>query len=458
MADKTKLRTREKGAGTIYRQEKRWYLKIRIAGRSKVTMLRGEDGEPCTRRTEAEAAANGYKKILEASNREELAVQIAIAKKLKRQSGLRLIDAWQTYLKQTNRPDSGDATLHKYKLTLDLFIKWINKHHPECKHAADIDDGIAKAYFGGLWESGLSSSSFNSYRQALCLIFKHLAAPAALDANPFDAIARKTADTVSRKELSEAQVAAIFEGFDKGFADPETGAGYKPMHADEMRVLLNLCCFTGCRGEDGCLMTWENVDLGRGLISYTPRKTARRSHGKVVTLPMHSQLREALTTAWNWHDRNTAGENYVIPQVAHRYLHNHSGIQKDVMRIIHCATGLQTTAATTTTRRKMRANLYSLHSFRHTFVSFCANSGVPLAVVAEIVGHGNPAMTRHYSHISNSAKEQAIAALPIIERNLPIAELPEPERAELHRTVDYLSPGGVRDVLNFIRSNAGGKQ
>ena len=86
------------------------------------------------------------------------------------------------------------------------------------------------------------------------------------------------------------------------------------------------------------------------------------------------------------------------------------------MKIIRCATGLATTAGRDRLhgQRKLAANIYSLHSFRHTFVSFCANSGVPLAVVAEIVGHGNPAMTEHYSHISTESKREAIKALPSI--------------------------------------------
>lgn len=86
------------------------------------------------------------------------------------------------------------------------------------------------------------------------------------------------------------------------------------------------------------------------------------------------------------------------------------------MKIIHCATGEETTAdkAHLPGQRKLSANIYSLHSFRHTFVSFCANAGVPLAVVAEIVGHGNPAMTEHYSHISTETKREAVQSLPSI--------------------------------------------
>jgi hypothetical protein len=54
------------------------------------------------------------------------------------------------------------------------------------------------------------------------------------------------------------------------------------------------------------------------------------------------------------------------------------------------------------------------HSLRHTFVSLCRESNVPLAVVESIVGHSNPAMTRHYTHVGELAAGRAVAALPSV--------------------------------------------
>jgi hypothetical protein len=44
----------------------------------------------------------------------------------------------------------------------------------------------------------------------------------------------------------------------------------------------------------------------------------------------------------------------------------------------------------------------------------CRESNAPPAVVESIVGHSNPAMTRHYTHIGEVAAGQAVAALPSI--------------------------------------------
>ena len=466
MASKTALKTREKGAGTVYRDGTRWYLKIRVGGKTKVKMLRDGDGNPVTTEKAAIAAADGYRKILFAESREEIALQIAEARKLKRQSGLLLVEAWQEYLRQPNRPDSTPKTLAGHESILRAFVEWVNKNRPKLRRVAEIDRATAEDYLTDLWGTGISARTYNGYVQSLRLVFKHLAAPAALDENPFDGVTKKTVETMSRHEFTPEQVRAIFDGFDNGFfyeTETErltTGRNrervtsrleFKPLHAEEMRVLLNLCCWTGCRGQDGCLMRWHNVDMATRQISYIPAKTARKTNHRAVTLPMHPQLFEALTRAEAWRDRNKPGEDYVIPAVAERYLRNHYGVQKDVMRIIRCATGLDTTAAVSDTfgRRKLAANAYSLHSFRHTFVSFCANAGVPLAVVAEIVGHGNPAMTRHYSHITTDAKRGAIDALPSFTATARIET--DVERAELLREIEALPTSELRRALDYLR-------
>jgi hypothetical protein len=54
------------------------------------------------------------------------------------------------------------------------------------------------------------------------------------------------------------------------------------------------------------------------------------------------------------------------------------------------------------------------HSLRHTFVSLCRQSNAPLSVVEAIVGHSNPAMTRHSAHVSELAAASAVHALPAI--------------------------------------------
>jgi hypothetical protein len=55
-----------------------------------------------------------------------------------------------------------------------------------------------------------------------------------------------------------------------------------------------------------------------------------------------------------------------------------------------------------------------------------------LAVVESIVGHSNPSMTRHYTHIGELAAGRAVAALPSIIGNAKPPQLKPPQSETLH--------------------------
>ena len=427
-----KKQNREKGTGSIVKKRHHFYLKIRTGGRAKSTLLLGPDDKPVTTRQEAEAAAKLLRPVLRAEQKEEIALHIANAKKMRHEASFPVDQIWKVYLTQYTRPDSGKGTMESYQKSLRHFTKWLAKEHPEIRLTNQITEETAAEYFSYVWTvRKVSGKTFNIYRQALKLIFSHIRVPAGLESNPFDVIESKPVQTESRLPFTEEQVKAIFDGFKTGFFyETEVmrlGPGripmrmrkvlpFEPMFKDEMRVLLLLCCWTGCRGQDGCVMRWSNVDLEHNTITYIPHKTARVTNNREVSLPLHPDLAAGLRDALTFRDRNHGKADYIIPSVANRFSYNPNGVQEDVRKIIHCATGLSVTADECPEHRVFRANRYSLHSFRHTFVSFCVNAGVPLDVVASIVGHGNSVMTRHYAHISDAAKKNAIMALPVITK------------------------------------------
>ena len=106
-------------------------------------------------------------------------------------------------------------------------------------------------------------------------------------------------------------------------------------------------------------------------------------------------------------------------------------------------------------KRKLGANVYSLHSFRHTFVSFCVNSGVPTEIVAAIVGHGNPVMTRHYAHVNDDAKQSAIDVLPMLSAHeaSEASDAPEtnPTDGLRQRLMSYINAASDEQLLALSR-------
>jgi integrase len=51
------------------------------------------------------------------------------------------------------------------------------------------------------------------------------------------------------------------------------------------------------------------------------------------------------------------------------------------------------------------------HDLRHSFITWMAESGTPLPVVQSMVGHMSEVVTRHYTHISNTAARMAVEKL-----------------------------------------------
>lgn len=150
------------------------------------------------------------------------------------------------------------------------------------------------------------------------------------------------------------------------------------------------------------MLKWDSINLERGFISCTPRKTKR--YKTVISVPLHPWLKNELNNALQWQENE-----YVLPKVAEKYKSKPNGVKKDVMRVFR-ACGFKTNIQVED--RKQKTNIIGFHSLRHSFVSFCAKAGVPLPVVQAIVGHGNPAITRHYIHIGEESVKQAINALP----------------------------------------------
>ena len=381
-----------KGKGYVFKRGKIFYLQYDVNGKRFVQSLKTK--------IEKEAQDKA-KEILEpalaADTKEKVMFNVASARKLLTKKSIKLSKAWELFLETSTRPDSGPATLNGYRRFFLRFTQWLAKNYPIIQDIGKITEEIAIEYADSIWAQGVSGTTFNNHMQAIKLIFKHLQKKAGLDENPFHSIGRKVENKISRKEFSEAQVLKILNSF----KDSKLILKDK----EEMEVLFHLGAWTGLRLIDCVLMKWENVNLERNIIFCEPHKTKRVK--RTVNVPIHPLLREQLNKALEWNNAE-----YVMPKLAKRYLSPSSPISAEAATVFKFI-GLEISKeAQKGHRRIKKTNVYGFHSFRHSFVSFCAKAGVPMPVVQSIVGHGSPAVTRHYVHIGEGAARQAINALP----------------------------------------------
>ncbi len=175
-----------------------------------------------------------------------------------------------------------------------------------------------------------------------------------------------------------------------------------------MQTLFALGIYTGLRLGDCATLRWGEVDLHRNIIRRIPSKTARRN-AKPIIVPIHPVL-AGLLSEISLSDR---GE-YVLPETAELY-DSRIDLVTDMIQRHFESCGIRTQKPGTGKGTGKRAVVeVGFHSLRHTFVSLCRESNAPLAVVESIVGHSNPAMTRHYTHTSEEAAASAVALLPDI--------------------------------------------
>ena len=318
---------------------------------------------------------------------------------------LTITDAWSTYLRSNERPDSGDDMQSRYAGYWKRLTEWLKETGTEVKYLRDITTETAQDYAADLTRAKYSPNTFNKHTDFLRLFFTVLELPARMQGNPFARIRRKNLKTNVRRELTIAELKDIL------------------MKANgELQTLLYIGTFTGLRLGDCCTLKWGEVDLDRGVIKVTTNKKDKRVF---VGIP------EALYAKLEETPQNKR-KGYVLPNYAEIYNHrNESGLltrQAQITREIQDhfeVCGIQTHKEGTgyiedengdsVSTGKRAVVEVGFHSLRHTFVSLHAERGTPQSVVQAIVGHGSPAMTAHYTHIGEDTARQVAGVLTLSE-------------------------------------------
>ena len=344
------------------------------------------DAEKKLREFTAEFKAKDEKRIVENLSARVQGVTAEIARFEDGKPALSIRETWDAYASSQNRPDSGERTLNDYSLQFGKLEAWLAKHHPDATELRHVSQQIADEFAAWIGAT-LSPNTFNKYVTLFRCMWSVLAETARLPLNPWTSIRKKIQVGHKRRELTVDELRRVCESIE-----------------GEMRLLFALGIYTGLRLGDCVLLDWGEADLVRRRIALIPRKTKRHSNGKPVIIPMHNVLARMLAET---PEKDRRG--YVLPGIAGQYQQNPSALSKQIRQVFEDA-GI-VTRSTKENGARDRVEV-GFHSLRHTYVSLCANAGVPLALVQSIVGHSNPAMTLHYYHASEAALSGAVAALP----------------------------------------------
>jgi integrase len=398
--------------GYLFKRGNNFYVSWKVNGKLFMKSLRDDNGQPITTKREAEVARDKFMFPIAAGD--EAAVLESITGNLagrkaelakweeEKNPPLAIGQAWSEFLASPNRPDSGASTLRQYEFQWQAFADWIKEKHAAILRLREVTKEIAEEYAASLNHGKLSASTYNKHMNLLTLVFRVVKHKAKLVNNPWEEIQRKHVVPNSRRELTLDELRKVCQA--------ATG---------ELQTLFALGLYCGMRLGDCATLRWSEVELARGFIRRTPNKTARHNP-KPVIIPIHPVLREMLSAV----PADQRGE-YVLPETAALYVRR-IDVVTDLVQNHFKACGIRLHKPGTGTDGKRAVIEVGFHSLRHSFVSLCRESNAPLAVVESIVGHSNPSMTRHYTHLGETAAGNAVALLPsVIDESTPVVAKPE---------------------------------
>lgn len=413
--------------GTLCRRGRNWYIRYRVHGQSFCESLLTADA------VKAKSLFNEKMTIVRAEALK--GIHAAIPPSRRKGSGTSLLeDLWNVYLDSRSRPQSGEGTLYMYACQVGHFVEWIRVTHPGITRVCDVTTDIAWEFMGHLeGDQKASPGTYNKYRDTLQRTFRYVLDKGGRAETPWDDVRRKNNDQNRRDTFTSGQVQVLM--------DRATGW---------MRSLLYLGLYTGQRLRDCCMLKYEQVDFGSGLIHFTPNKT-RRSSRMNVELPMHPDLRSHLEELHVKAGRPASG--FVLPDVADRYSRLAPGVSRDIQVFIE-GCGFPIYREGTGVGGVRAVVRYGFHSLRHHFVSAClAGGNVSEDTVRAIVGGS----FRRYNHVETESKRRAVLLLPSVPEGGQKGEPPSPAVQDLGGFSDEQLERTMRAVLAEIERRKGSR-
>lgn len=155
-----------------------------------------------------------------------------------------------------------------------------------------------------------------------------------------------------------------------------------------LRPVVVSALHSGARQGELLGLTWGDVDLARGLLTFRVTK-----NGEARRVKMSTTVRTAIE-----------GLPQGVPAAS--VFRNKSGQP------------LHRDGLTWSFRRAVRlAGLtgFRFHDLRHSAASFMVQKGIPLNTVRDILGHSSLGMTLRYAHLAPDHQSEAMAAMDALE-------------------------------------------
>jgi integrase len=292
---------------------------------------------------------------------------------------------WNKEKKESTKPN----TALFYRSTTAQFLLFLRE-----KADAPLDAITTKQvrdYRDSIRAAGRTARTANHKLKALRSLFGDAVKVAALLHNPAAPIkSLEETDSTPREPFTSAEVGKL--------ADAAPSADW--------RGVILLGALTGLRLTDITRLTAGNLDLDRGAIKLTPRKTERK--GTTVEIPLHPDLLEFFES----HEIPPFAKSSLFPTLANVEAGHRSGLSNQFREIMEAARVDRGVARTKETGAARETAARSFHSLRHTFTSWLAKADVPEEVRMKMTGHTESKTHQKYTHQELSTLRDGVDKIP----------------------------------------------
>ena len=260
---------REKGMGNLQQEKSgRWTMRVCIKGKRYSRTTRTTDREKAERFLQRFLAPFGLG-----------------------EHRLPLAEVWNEYIKSPNRNELAPSTLHAKRNVWMHFAKWMEHNYLPVEDLAGVTPDAIAEYLASL-RANLCGSSYNNRVCVLREIFRVLADKAGLDDDPWYGVRLRPDDSHSRRELTTEELRRLLKAA-KEYGNQARGTKHEAPSTNEWHTLFLIGIYTGLRLGDCCKLDWSQINIAQSVIQLMPQKT-RRHHGRIVTIPIHPALGQAL--------------------------------------------------------------------------------------------------------------------------------------------------------------------
>lgn len=421
---------RTKGSGSIIKRANGYYVFrfTDVNGNSKQKSLRTRN------KREAEERAKEFEHTLKAKDKREILQKIAEANDFINIKLLPFDQVWNEYIK--SNPTASPSTRENYHRYLNRFVRWINDTFPEIDNFTQITQYVANSYMEHVWNLGVSASTYKYQRNTMSGITRALQ-------NKFNIEHNHWLKTEVKRGVQQKRIPLTNEQVDElvNLIDNESQTLFK--YPEQMRTVIKICLFCGCRLIDALSLKWENVDFESKLVSYTPIKTQSTS-GVTAIVPLFPILENELLS----HKTPSKQSLLICPDVLAHYHRNKDYVMKQLLNAILRVTG--DIRNHSSSQCAVNRRLHGIHSLRTTFATEGAKRGVSATILSRMLGDKITTMDKYYINGDLTTKE--IAEFNFSQTYKSVPQVVEPERQKLISIVEQMPIDNVRALLDRLEN------